>query len=993
MQLKRAEHGMVLAAAGSMALVFAFDLLGPQGTAVYVLYAMPVLLTCSSSRWLSARTVAGAGSTLILLGYFFSNPDAGSLEPVNRALVIVMLGVVALRHERRFRAEATSFHNAALLRQAQQMAHLGYWERDLDAGRITLSEEACRIFGLHPGAVSPELSHWHEQWRTLIHPEDRQRASDAFVRALDGGAGYDVEYRVIQPANGVRFVHSCAEVIRDTSGRPQRMFGTMQDITELRRAETRSRANETLLRTFVDHASDAFFMHSSEGNILDVNRHACQSLGYGREELIGKSPLLFDAGFSRTPAFAHEDVSARLDAGETLAFETLHQRKDGSLFPVEVRIRSFWADGHRYAVSLARDMTESKKAQASLRLFRSLIDHSVDGIEVIDPSTGRFLDVNEQACQTHGYTRDEYLALTVEDIAPGAAAQTWSRIVEDVRRSGSLVLEDRHRRKDGSSFPVEVNASYVRLDRDYLVAVVRDITVRKEVESALRRNREHLDALIRTIDGIVWEADPQALHFTYVSPRAERLLGYPLSMWLEEDGFWANHIHPDDRARAVRYCTNCVREKRDHELEYRMVAADGRSVWLRDLVNVVIENDDVVSLRGIMVDVTEQRRLEEQLRQSQKMEAIGQLAGGVAHDFNNILTAIIMEAEFAATPEGSPADVSDALRQIRAAAERAATLTRQLLMVSRRQVMALRLLDLNEVVTALANMLRRLMGEDICLTLSLHDAPLLVHADAGMLDQVILNLAVNARDALPQGGRVNIETGETTIDDGASTANPDATSGHHVWLSVSDTGCGIAPEVLQRIFEPFFTTKPPGRGTGLGLATVYGIIKQHRGWIEVETELGRGTTFRVFLAASEGESKVDEDTRPQPRGGRETILLVEDEEPVLRITRAVLERRGYEVLDATNGPQALEVFGKAPERAVSLLLTDLVMPGGMTGEQLAARLRERDPLLKVIYMSGYSPSMAGRELHLGPGSSFLQKPFSPEVLLETIRRTLDSTLA
>jgi two-component system cell cycle sensor histidine kinase/response regulator CckA len=262
-----------------------------------------------------------------------------------------------------------------------------------------------------------------------------------------------------------------------------------------------------------------------------------------------------------------------------------------------------------------------------------------------------------------------------------------------------------------------------------------------------------------------------------------------------------------------------------------------------------------------------------------------------------------------------------------------------------------------------------------------------------MLDQVILNLAVNARDAMPQGGRVNIETGETTIDDGASTANPDATSGHHVWLSVSDTGCGIAPEVLQRIFEPFFTTKAPGRGTGLGLATVYGIIKQHRGWIEVETELGRGTTFRVFLAASEGESKVDEDTRPQPRGGRETILLVEDEEPVLRITRAVLERRGYEVLDATNGPQALEVFGKAPERAVSLLLTDLVMPGGMTGEQLAARLRERDPLLKVIYMSGYSPSIAGRELHLGPGSSFLQKPFSPEVLLETIRRTLDSTLA
>lgn len=1016
--LDKTRAGSPWAIAGCTAAVFAVDFLTPRSVAACLLYAVPILLTRLSPRWLSPHVIGAVATALTVLAMVPSSGSPYTGGMVTRALTIGMLWAAVVLHARRLRAETTLHVAAARLRQAQRLVRLGYWERDLDAGRITLSAEACQMFGLDPGELSPDLSRWHEQWQKLIHPEDRERAATAYATALAGGPDYDVEYRVLQPEMGLRFIHSCGEIIREASGRPVRVFGTMQDITELRHAEALLRTSETLLRAFVDHATDAFFMHGADGIIIDVNRRASESLGYTREELIGKGPAFFDAGILAKPEAMAKTV-AMLRAGEEVAFESLHRRKDGSLFPVEVKAASFSAEDRRFTVALARDLTERKKAEASLRLFRSLIDHSTDAIEVVDPATGCFLDVNEQACRLHGYTRDEYLALTVQDLASLGGAQSWHGVADEIRQAGSQVTEGQRRRKDGSIFPVEVNISYCRLDREYMLAIVRDIAARKNAEDALRRSREHLDALIRTVDGIVWEAEPGAHQFTFVSPRAERLLGYPVQQWLEDPSFWSTHIHRDDRDHAVCCWSACVREQRDHEIEYRMLAADGRSVWLRDLVSVVIADGRVVALRGIMVDVTERRRLEEQLRQSQKMEALGQLAGGVAHDLNNILTTIIMEAELAigsaesgndggaAAPDaygdrdgqgdagGARPTANELMRgmlQIRGAAERAADLTRRLLLVSRKQVMKPRLMDLNEVVSHIAQMLERLIGEDVTLTLKVDTSPRLLRADAGMLDQVILNLAVNARDAMPNGGRLEIETGETIIDEAAARANPDAAPGRYVWLSVTDTGCGIPPDVLPRIFEPFFTTKDHGKGTGLGLATVYGIVKQHRGWIRVDTQVGRGSTFRIALPASEGSSAAPEaQPRARARGDGETILLVEDEDSVRRIARTVLERHGYHVIEAASGTEALEICQQTRRGTIALLLTDLVMPGGMTGQQLAAHLRAGEPGLKIVYTSGYSAEIAGRELSLGPGSNFLQKPFSPETLLDTVRRTLDGT--
>jgi signal transduction histidine kinase/ActR/RegA family two-component response regulator len=393
----------------------------------------------------------------------------------------------------------------------------------------------------------------------------------------------------------------------------------------------------------------------------------------------------------------------------------------------------------------------------------------------------------------------------------------------------------------------------------------------------------------------------------------------------------------------------------------------------------------------IFRDVSQARQLEAQLRQSQKMEAIGQLAGGVAHDFNNILSALLMQTDLIELIEHLPGEAIEGLKQLREDIHRAAGLTRQLLLFSRRQVMQSSVLDLNDIVNNLAKMLQRIIGEDVRLQLDLHALPLTTRADAGMVEQVLMNLVVNARDAMPEGGRLRIETMERVVTEDLAGLCPDAVPGRYVCFSVSDTGGGIPPEIMPRIFEPFFTTKEAGKGTGLGLATVFGIVKQHQGWIEVDNQPGQGVTFRIFLpASSRTETKaIQTETKARPRGGSETILLVEDELRVRKSISTILKRNGYNVVAAANGSEALELWG-AHRQKVALLLTDLVMPGGMKGHELARQLQSAESYLKVIYMSGYSAEIAGRDLELRSGENFVQKPFLTDHLLETIRRSLDA---
>jgi CheY-like chemotaxis protein len=349
-----------------------------------------------------------------------------------------------------------------------------------------------------------------------------------------------------------------------------------------------------------------------------------------------------------------------------------------------------------------------------------------------------------------------------------------------------------------------------------------------------------------------------------------------------------------------------------------------------------------------------------------------------------------MQVELATLGTGLPQGVLDVLEQIRRDADRAASLTRQLLLFSRRQVMQSRDLDLNEIVTNLAGMLQRIIGEDVRLQLDLHPVPLLTHADAGMLDQVAMNLAVNARDAMPAGGRLLLGTSEKTVDGAGVPEHSDAAPGRYVCLSVSDTGGGIPAEVLPRIFEPFFTTKEAGKGTGLGLATVFGIVKQHHGWLTVDTKLKQGTTFKVYFpAVGAGAAPTASASGPRPRGGTETILLAEDDLAVRKSTATILRQQGYRVLEAANGVEALG-FWHEQRAGIDLLFTDLVMPDGLSGRQLAEQLQADKPGLKIIFASGHSVEIAGQEIQLRTGENFMQKPIRPEDLLKNIRSCLDA---
>ena len=392
-------------------------------------------------------------------------------------------------------------------------------------------------------------------------------------------------------------------------------------------------------------------------------------------------------------------------------------------------------------------------------------------------------------------------------------------------------------------------------------------------------------------------------------------------------------------------------------------------------------------------DITEQIALENQLRQSQKMEAVGQLAAGVAHDFNNILT--VVQGHISLVLEGSQPESKDrpSLQTVLAAADRASKLVRQLLAFSRKQIIQMRPVSIDETLSALAEMLPRVLGENI--EVKVH-TPLSTHrinADTGMVDQMLMNLALNARDAMPKGGLLTISAEVVNLSASLARYNPDARPGRFMRLSVADTGCGIAPELLPRIFEPFFTTKPVGKGTGLGLAAVYGIAKQHGGWVEVQSQCGKGTVFHIFIptCAAAPEAEPSPPGRQPLNGGHETILVAEDNNDVRDFVICVLKSQGYKVISASSGKEALERWGNGNEK-IHLLLTDMVMPGGISGRQLAEGLLAKNPGLRVLYTSGYSPGMASQDVAWPEGHDFLAKPYEPATLVQRVRACLDGRL-
>ncbi len=633
-------------------------------------------------------------------------------------------------------------------------------------------------------------------------------------------------------------------------------------------------------------------------------------------------------------------------------------------------------------------------------LFRALLESGPDAILVVD-GAGKISLANRRTAELFGYEEAELVGESIGMLVPerlrSVHAEHRSRYALDPRsREMGVGLELNGIRRDGTEFPVEISLSPLRAGRDdFVIAYIRDVSARRaaeeerlelvreqaaraEAEAATRR----LEQILGEIDAIVWEADLERRRFHFVSKRAEEKLGYPLERWLDEDDFWRTVVHPDDRELADAFFREATARGIDHEYEYRICAADGHVAWIRDRVRLIEMPNGARELAGVIVDVTARRELEERLLQSQKMEAVGQLAGGVAHDFNNLLVVIRGYTDLLLLQASEQRALSQ-LRQISQAADRASALTAQLLAFARRAPVVNERVDVNALLHGVEPMLRRLIDEDIVLAIHADTPVEPVRADPRQLEQVLVNLVINARDAMPLGGEIRITTTTREVD-GSAADDLDIEPGRYVVTAVSDSGSGMTEETQEHIFEPFFTTKEAGKGTGLGLATVYGIVEQSGGKIVVDTQLGIGSTFFVYLPearAADLEQAYEDDDETAG------ILVVEDDEGVRELVRTVLEEDGYTVYDAANGRQALELLDYTARR-IDLIVTDVVMPD-INGPEFVSRL---DALRssKVLFMSGYADSQLVNRGLADQAAAILQKPFSPDQLRDRVAQMLAS---
>lgn len=657
----------------------------------------------------------------------------------------------------------------------------------------------------------------------------------------------------------------------------------------------------------------------------------------------------------------------------------------------------------RAALNIMEDeMAARKQLQASqrqLQLTQFAMDHAADPAYWAD-AAGRIVYANETACRNLGYARAEFLQLMATDFHPRLPPQTWGHFWEDLKNRGSWVFETTHRRKDGSTYAAEIHASFVVFEGcEYVCAFAQDISIRRRAEQALRDSEERYRLLAENVSDVIWTMTLDG-RFTYISPAIEKLRGYTVEEALKQP--FNETIAPEFTATVedgLRFCAEAMRSGQrvpDTRGEFELLRKDGSRVWCEINTTGMYDAQGLfIAILGVTRDISarkqaddERDKLQTQLMHAQRMESVGRLAGGVAHDFNNKLTAILGNAEMCLDEIPAQHPLREYLDEIILSARQSAALTRQLLAYARKQVIKPERLDLNDTVSNTLKMLRRLIGEDIELGWKPAANPATILMDPTQLDQILANLAVNARDAIAGAGRLTIETANTTLDPDACAAYPDSTPGAYVRLSVSDTGCGMDDYVLSHIFEPFFTTKPTGHGTGLGMATVYGIVRQNNGFIHVASRPGEGTVFHVYLPAME-HTPATRDARhgnDLPQGHGETILLVEDEAPALRVTELLLTRLNYKVISAGSPEDALRLAGEAAA-PIALLLTDIVMPK-LNGRELAERLRATQPHLRCLYMSGYTADVIAQKGILDQDTHFIAKPFSRTELALKIRETL-----
>ncbi|WP_164101535.1 hybrid sensor histidine kinase/response regulator [Candidatus Laterigemmans baculatus] len=765
----------------------------------------------------------------------------------------------------------------------------------------------------------------------------------------------------------------------------------LQEIAQRERTEAAFHESEERYRKLFNAIVDPLFVYDLETRrFLAVNDAAIDGYGYSRDEFLAMSVT------DLRPA---EDVPAFLKMLERPMREGAkrgvwrHRKKGGSIIDVDVTSSGIELDGRTARVVQARDVTEKRRAEAAAaratELLQGVLQGTPDAIYVKDRD-GRYLLFSQAAADYAGKPVEDVLGRDDTEVFDAEGARVVMASDRLVLSSNAIqTVEEQVLTPLGPRTFQAVKVPYRDPDGNVigLIGVSRDITAQKEAEAALRLR----DRAIQSVSQGILITDPtqEDNPIVFASEGFERMTGYRAEEVLGKNRRFLRG--KDTNPETAQVIESAFREGRGCSVEILNYRKDGTPFWDQVVVSPILDADGhLANYVVVQTDVTARRKLEEQFRQAQKMEAVGQLAGGVAHDFNNLLTVINGYSDLLRSEVAADDPRAEMLLEIHKAGERAGKLTRQLLTFSRRQVLETKRLNLNEIVADTEKMLRRLIGEDILLQTELCPELENVQADPGQMEQVLLNLAVNARDAMPQGGTLTIRTQMIRSGDLAWSELDGSSASDHAMVEVRDTGCGMDEETRKRVFEPFFTTKAIGKGTGLGLATLHGIVKQSGGSVAVESVLGQGTAFRVYLpvvAELESTGAAEKTSFSLPRGN-ETVLLVEDESPVRDLASRILRGCGYRVLEASHGEEALAIANDFPG-VLQLLISDVVMPH-LGGRALAEQLSASRPDCKILFLSGYTDDAVIRHGVLQDAFAFLQKPFTPASLAQKVRCVLDA---
>ena len=863
----------------------------------------------------------------------------------------------------------------------------------LDGNHATIALFGCRdeaeLKSQSPASLSPEFQPDGQNSMT--------KAQEMMRLALEKGS-HSFEW-MHKRLDGTDFL---ADVLlsKVVSKGGECLQATVRDITEHKRAE------EKLYRfaAIIENADEAIIATNLKGVVTSWNPGAQKLLGYPPEEILGRHiTLLAVAGHENEML---DNIEKIRGGGPSLQYESERRAKDGTLVEIGAVISPIKDNaGNVVGVSrIYRDITERKRAVATLRQsevrYRTLFEASADGILITDNETKMFRYANQAMCRMLGYTEEELRTLGVTDIHPKDALPSLAASLESQSRGEKTFASELPcLRKDKTIFYAEISATELPIDgRKCHMAMFRDITERKRMEVTLAESEskyrmifdqagDYILILKMLPDSppIIQDMNESALRvFGYTR---EELIGKPISLLEAEK---SPEVLIQERQQGIQKNGSLTFEVQHRRKDGSSFYAEARATEM-DVkgthLAISIERD----ITELKQAAAEREKLQAQLAQSQKMEIVDRLAGGVAHDFNNLLTAIKGYGEFVRDALKSEDPNRADVLEILSAADRAAVLTRQLLAFSRRQVLMPQVVDLNGIIGGMAEMLKRIIGEDMKLAIKLAPAPCLAMVDPGQTEQVIMNLAVNSRDAMPDGGTITLETEILTLDEAFFTTHPDLRRGPLACLIVRDTGCGMTDEAKKHLFEPFFTTKEKGKGTGLGLSTVFGIIKQSGGEILAESTPNSGTTFRIYFPQGETAPQDANKDKDKSVRGHETVLLVEDEDIVRRLGERALVENGYKVLTAANGQEALKVL-EQHAKPVDLLVTDVVMPG-MNGRELAQEIARRNMASRTLFLSGYMDDAIVPHGVLEPGLAFLYKPFSPTVLLHKMREVLDGPAA